>query len=95
MSRMSIRATFALDENTTRRIKRLAAIWGVSQAEVVRRSVCQADAAAAKRLSPADVVAHYASGTLPRSKGQTRELVASLRALRHDDDVQRRTPDAP
>jgi predicted transcriptional regulator len=37
------RTTFALDENTARRLKRLAARWQVSQAEVVRRSVEKAE----------------------------------------------------
>lgn len=33
------RTTFALDETTAQRLKRLAKLWNVSQAEVVRRSV--------------------------------------------------------
>jgi hypothetical protein len=37
------RTTFALDEATAQRLKRLAARWNVSQAEVVRRSVEQAE----------------------------------------------------
>ena len=37
------RTTFALDEATAQRLKRLAARWKVSQAEVVRRSVEQAE----------------------------------------------------
>lgn len=40
---MTHRTTFALDEPTARRLKRLAARWKVSQAEVVRRSVEQAE----------------------------------------------------
>ena len=40
---MTHRTTFALDEATAQRIKRLAARWEVSQAEVVRRSVAQAE----------------------------------------------------
>lgn len=43
MTKMSHRTTFALDEATARRLKRLAAQWRVSQAEVVRRSVEQAE----------------------------------------------------
>ena len=42
---MTHRTTFALDEATARRLKRLAARWQVSQAEVVRRSVEQAEKA--------------------------------------------------
>jgi hypothetical protein len=37
------RTTFALDSVTIRRMKRLAAMWKVSQAEVVRRSIEQAE----------------------------------------------------
>ena len=40
---MTHRTTFALDEATAQRLKRLAARWQVSQAEVVRRSVEQAE----------------------------------------------------
>ncbi|MBU3665868.1 MAG: hypothetical protein FGM15_08355 [Chthoniobacterales bacterium] len=36
---MTHRTTFALDETTAQRLKRLAKLWNVSQAEVVRRSV--------------------------------------------------------
>ena len=41
---MTHRTTFALDEPTAVRLKRLAARWQVSQAEVVRRAVAQAEA---------------------------------------------------
>ena len=43
MPRMTHRTTFTLDEPTAQRLKRLAARWQVSQAEVVRRSVEQAE----------------------------------------------------
>ena len=43
MPMMTHRTTFALDEVTAQRLKRLAACWDVSQAEVVRRSVAQAE----------------------------------------------------
>jgi hypothetical protein len=46
MSSMVHRTTFALDKATAKRLKRLAALWKVSQAEVVRRAVAQAEAAA-------------------------------------------------
>jgi predicted transcriptional regulator len=39
MSVMTHRTTFALDEATADRLKRLAKAWSVSQAEVVRRAV--------------------------------------------------------
>lgn len=43
MPSMIHRTTFSLDEATARRLKRLAARWDVSQAEVVRRSVEKAE----------------------------------------------------
>ena len=41
---MTHRTTFALDDVTTTRIKSLAKLWKVSQAEVVRRAVSLAEA---------------------------------------------------
>lgn len=90
MSRMSIRSTYALDEQTAHRIRRLALRWGVSQAEVIRRSVQQASEQQVEAPpSPAEVVARYAQGPLPRNKTQTRRLIAAARALRHDEDERR------
>jgi hypothetical protein len=43
MQKMTHRTTFALDRATAVRLKRLAGRWRVSQAEVVRRSVEQAE----------------------------------------------------
>lgn len=40
---MTHRTTFALDETTAQRIRNLAALWKVSQAEVVRRAVLLAE----------------------------------------------------
>jgi predicted transcriptional regulator len=45
MPTMIHRTTFALDETTAQRLKRLAKLWNVSQAEVVRRSVEHSDRA--------------------------------------------------
>jgi predicted transcriptional regulator len=42
MSTMIHRTTFALDRETVHRLKRLASVWQVSQAEVVRRAVANA-----------------------------------------------------
>ncbi len=39
MATMNKRATFALDQETILRLKKLATIWHVSQAEVVRRAI--------------------------------------------------------
>jgi len=49
MATMTHRTTFALDEETAKRLKRLSKTWKVSQAEVVRRAVHAAEA-----LSPPD-----------------------------------------
>ena len=43
MSNMNRRATFALDEETVHRIKKLAGLMHISQAEVVRRAVALAE----------------------------------------------------
>ena len=47
MKTMTHRTTFALDGATASRLRRLASIWQVSQAEVVRRAVAQAESATA------------------------------------------------
>ena len=43
MAIMTHRTTFSLDGDTMRRLKKLALRWQVSQAEVVRRAVSQAE----------------------------------------------------
>jgi len=90
MAQMSVRSTYALDEQTAQRIRHLARVWGVLQAEVIRRSV---ELAAAEQReaapSPAKVVAYYQHQPLPRTKAQTRRLIALLRAARHADDAHR------
>jgi Ribbon-helix-helix protein, copG family len=43
MATMTHRTTFALDGDTVRRLKKLALRWQVSQAEVVRRALSQAE----------------------------------------------------
>ncbi len=48
MATMTHRTTFALDEGTAQRIKTLAKLWKVSQAEVVRRAVSLAEKPTAK-----------------------------------------------
>lgn len=89
MPRMSIRATYALDEQTDQRIRRLARIWGVSQAEVIRRAVQTSAEHAQNTLTPAEVVAHYKVAQPPRSAAATRRAIAALRHMRHADDEQR------
>jgi len=53
MATMTHRTTFALDETTAQRLKRLARRWNVSQAEVVRRAVDQAEKEASS--SPVEI----------------------------------------
>jgi Arc/MetJ-type ribon-helix-helix transcriptional regulator len=48
MATMTHRTSFSLDEGTTARIKSLAKLWKVSQAEVVRRAVSLAEMPADK-----------------------------------------------
>lgn len=54
---MTHRTTFALDEATARRLKRLAAHWNVSQAEVVRRSVEKAEQSESQPLTAEERIA--------------------------------------
>lgn len=48
MAIMHHRVTYSLDERTRERIAKLAEHWQVSQAEVVRRSIAEAEAAVAR-----------------------------------------------
>jgi predicted transcriptional regulator len=43
MAKMNRRTTFALDEETMIRLRKLAAVWHVSQAEVVRKAIKTAE----------------------------------------------------
>lgn len=64
MATMTYRTTFAFDAATMRRLKNLAARWRVSQAEVVRRALSQAEQLpAAGRPDPVALLkALHASG---------------------------------
>ena len=81
MKTMTHRTTFALDGTTASRLRRLASIWQVSQAEVVRRAVAQAESAAApaKPDPIAMLRAYHAKGGLDRVKAE-----AYLTELRED-----------
>jgi transposase-like protein len=89
MATMSQRSTYALDLETTRAIKHLAATWDVSQAEVIRRSVRAAQAQQKNSHSPADVVAYYRTQPPLRSRRETNQRIKELRTLRSDDDAKR------
>ncbi len=64
MAIMEHRTTFALDEATIHRLKKLAAMWRVSQSEVVRRSLerAEADAEEAAESRIARLEAYHARG---------------------------------
>lgn len=73
MQTMTHRTTFALDAATAQRLKRLAARWQVSQAEVVRRSVEQAEKQPdAQKLNPIEMLRqlHERGGGLKREQAE-------------------------
>jgi hypothetical protein len=72
MKKMTHRTTFALDGTTASRLRRLAAIWRVSQAEVVRRAVAQAESAAAPaKVDPITMLrAYHAKGGLDPARAE-------------------------
>jgi len=67
---MTHRTTFALDETTAQRLKRLSKLWNVSQAEVVRRSVERAEqnAEAPKQDPVAMLKAYHTKGGLSKAR---------------------------
>lgn len=69
---MTHRTTFTLDGTTASRLKRLASLWQVSQAEVVRRAVAQAESAAVPtKPNPVALLrAYHAKGGLDRAKAE-------------------------
>lgn len=71
MAIMTHRTTFALDDATVMRIRRLAAQWQVSQAEVIRRAVASTDAAA--HPDPVAMLAelHRSGGGLTEAEAST------------------------
>ena len=72
MPTMTHRTTFALDKTTSQRLKRLAVRWRVSQAEVVRRAVAQAESSAAPaRPDPVALLrAYHAKGGLDPARAK-------------------------
>ncbi len=53
---MTHRTTFALDEETAARLRRLSADWQVSQAEVVRRALALAETSSASGADAAQLL---------------------------------------
>ncbi|TVS13609.1 MAG: ribbon-helix-helix protein, CopG family [Wenzhouxiangella sp.] len=90
MARMTVRTSYALDKETAANIKRMARSWGVSQAEVIRRSIRRiAEQEGPAAMTPAEVVAHYASGPPVRTEESLRAITRTLRKERHAEDQRR------
>ncbi len=90
MAMMNIRTTFALDDETSRGIRELAAAWGVSQAEAVRRSIRLArerDRSAMPK-TPLAVLKELRARPI-RSPAETMDLVRQLRKERQAEDEAR------
>lgn len=79
---MNHRTTFALDGDTVRRLKTLALRWQVSQAEVVRRALSQAESLPDSRQPDvlAELKSYHAAATLDASKADS--YLAQTRADR-------------
>jgi hypothetical protein len=71
MATMTQRATFSLDEGTVVKIRKMAALWNVSQAEVVRRSIASAEQST-PRADPASLLQqlHAAGGGLEKTTAE-------------------------
>jgi hypothetical protein len=94
MATMNIRTSYALDSSTAENIKRLARAWGVSQSEVIRRSIRRVtEQEGSTVMSPAEVVAHYASAQPVRTEAEVKAIAHQLRQERHAED-RRRHPES-
>lgn len=83
MPKMNKRTTFALDEETIQRLKKLAALWQVSQAEAVRRALKQAEEASSARaeLCLKRLRGYHETGGLAAEKAESyMQLVAKDRS---------------
>jgi len=83
MATMTHRTTFALDEATMARIKNLATLWKVSQAEVVRRAVsmAQSPAPASSPKIEFEKFLRAGNGLDPKIAGQYLEEVREDRQM--------------
>ena len=72
MQTMHYRTTFSFDGDTMRRLKNLAAKWQVSQAEVVRRALSQAESQPSpEKTDPVEALkAYHARGGLNRKTAE-------------------------
>jgi predicted transcriptional regulator len=85
---MSHRTTFSLDDETVESLRRLAALWGTSQAGVIRRAVRAAAQLAEPQMTPQEAIARLRSGA-PMAASRLRELVEENRRERHEADEAR------
>lgn len=79
---MTHRTTFALDQETAGRLRRLSVAWQVSQAEVVRRALAMAEIAGPKSRDAASLLRklHDSGGGLVRESAE--EYLSAVRADR-------------
>ena len=71
---MTVRTTFALDVATESSIQRLSKLWKTSKAEVVRRSVAEAERAEAsqRKMAPLEALEWLqTNGTMTNAKAET------------------------
>jgi formaldehyde-activating enzyme involved in methanogenesis len=76
------RTTFSLDDETIEGIRKLARVWGTSQAGVVRRAVADAVSKAIEPMAVAEVIARYETGAVPRSTSDLKRVADALREER-------------
>ncbi|NBV84835.1 MAG: hypothetical protein EBS01_00895 [Verrucomicrobia bacterium] len=83
MATMTHRTTFALDGATMTRIKNLATLWKVSQAEVVRRavSIAQSPATASSPKNEFEKFLRAGNGLNPKIAGEYLEEVREDRQM--------------
>lgn len=86
---MTHRTTFALDEETIERLRRLSSAWAVSQAEVVRRSVELAERESAKDNSQAIAWCEFVSGPLDDEGTAVARTILKDRILPFSGDMAR------
>lgn len=87
MAITTIRTTYALDEATVRALEQMAARWGVSKSEALRRAI--SSASEEKGSGPADAV--EALDELQKSLGLTqRQADAWVRSVRAERRAWRR-----
>ncbi len=86
---MAHRTTFSLDSDTIEALRRLAELWGTSQAGVVRRAVRAAVERAEVRLTPQQALDCFRAGAVPMDAGQLRILTTEARAARLEADERR------